>query len=74
MGYTTVLWSADSMDWKNYGAEAIFQAAGGGGQPERGAILRFRVGNKYTPQGLELVLDWLETEGFAAVSISELRQ
>ena len=28
MGYTTVLWSADSMDWKNYGAEAIFQAAG----------------------------------------------
>ena len=71
MGYTTVLWSADTIDWKNYGAEAIFQAAGGG-RMESGSILRFRVGSKYTPQGLEMILDRMEEEGYAAVSVSGL--
>lgn len=72
MGYTTVIWSADSMDWKNYGAEAILQAAGGSSYPEGGAILRFRVGTKHTAQGLKLILDWLEKEGYRGVSVSDL--
>lgn len=74
MGYTTVLWSVDSMDWKNYGAEAMLQAAGGSGHPESGDILRFRVGSKYTEQGLKLILEWFEKESYKAVSVSELME
>lgn len=69
MGYSTILWTRDSMDWKNYEAEAIFQAAGGS---EKGDILRFRLGGKYTAQGLELLLDRMEREEYAAVSVSDL--
>lgn len=72
MGYTTVFWSVDCMDWKNYGAEAMLQEAAGSGLPEGGTIFRFRVGSKYTGQGLKLILDWLEKEGYHGVSVSDL--
>ena len=44
-------------------------AAGGS---EKGDILRFRLGGKYTAQGLELLLDRMEREEYAAVSVSDL--
>ena len=72
MGYTVVCWTTDTMDWKNYGAEAILQAVGGDGKPESGTVFRFRVGGKYTDRGLALILDWLFEEKFEAVPVSQL--
>lgn len=71
-GYYTILWNVDSMDWKDYGAEAIVRTVLEHPQLGNGSILRFHCGTKYTADALGEVLDGLAADGYELVPVSEL--
>ena len=71
-GYYTILWNVDSMDWKDYGAEAIVRTVLEHPQLGNGSILRFHCGTKYTAEALGEVLDGLAADGYELVPVSEL--
>lgn len=71
-GLTTVTYSIDSMDWKDYGAEAVTDIICSHPRLESGAVICFRVGAKYTPEALELLLGILEKRGYSFVPLSDL--
>lgn len=71
-GCSTILWSVDSEDWKDYGVEEIVKTVAGGDGLEAGAILRFHCGTRYTAAALEQILDMLEAQGYEAVTVSQL--
>lgn len=71
-GYTTIQWSVDSLDWKNYGVSNIIDTVTTHKQMENGAIILMHNGAKYTPDALEEVILRLKEKGFSFVTVSEL--
>lgn len=71
-GYTTVQWSVDSLDWKNYGVSNIIDTVTTHKQMENGAIILMHNGAKYTPEALEEVIIRLKEKGFSFVTVGEL--
>ncbi len=70
LGYFTIQWSIDSLDWKDVSAEymvnRIMQKAG------PGEIVLFHNAGKHTPAAIEVLLPRLKAEGYEVVPISEL--
>lgn len=70
LGYFTIQWSVDSLDWKDVSAEymvnRIMEKAG------PGEIVLFHNAGKHTPQALEVLLPRLKAKGYEVVPISEL--
>ena len=68
--YLTVWGNADSLDWKDYGAEetarAVLQKA------QNGSIVIFRVGEADTGEALKTVIRELQERGYEMVSLSDL--
>lgn len=70
-GYTTVGWSCDSMDWKDYGTEAIINAVCRNSELKNGAIIRMHLGTENTAEALEAIILNLKERGYDFVPLSE---
>lgn len=71
-GYYAIAWSVDSLDWKDYGAEAIAETVCGHKNLENGGIILCHAGAKYTVQALESMIDGLQSQGYELTPVSRL--
>ncbi len=65
-----IQWDVDSIDWKEQGAELEYNRIIKNTKP--GSILLFHNEAKYTPQNLPKILEYLKSEGYEFVKVSEL--
>lgn len=72
MGYYPVQWDVDSLDWKDYGSQAIIDRVLNDPHLGNGSIILMHNGAKYTPAALEAVITGLQKKGFEIVPISQL--
>ena len=72
MGYYPIQWDIDSLDWKDYGAEAIVDKVVNHKHLGNGSIILMHNGAKYTPEALEAVITGLQKKGYELVPISQL--
>lgn len=70
--YYTIQWDVDSLDWKDYGADAIVKKVCEHKNLKNGSIILMHNGAKYTADALEKVIDTLREKGYDFVPISEL--
>lgn len=72
MGYHVIQWDVDSLDWKDYGADAIVSKVLNHKHLGNGSIILMHNGAKYTKDALEQVITGLQEKGYEIVPISEL--
>lgn len=70
IGMQAIQWDCDSLDWKDYGADAICKRVLERAKP--GSIVLFHNAAKYTPQALPTVIEGLMQKGYSFVPVSEL--
>lgn len=68
-GVTLVLYSLDTQDWKNYGADELVEEVCQSDNLEDGAILWCHLNGKYTAQCLEPMIGKLEEKGYRFTAI-----
>ncbi len=71
-GYWSINQSVDSLDWKDYGIDAIIQRVCNHKNLENGAILLLHNGSKYTKDALSPMLSALKEDGYSFVPVSQL--
>jgi polysaccharide deacetylase family sporulation protein PdaB len=71
-GYYTIQWDVDSLDWKDYGADAIIDKVTNHKHLGNGSIILCHNGAKYTADALESLIKGLQDQGYELVPISEL--
>ncbi len=71
-GYYTIQWDVDSLDWKDYGADAIIKTVTQHKHLGNGSIILCHNGAKFTAQALDTLIAALKNEGYTFVPISEL--
>jgi len=72
LGYHVIQWDVDSLDWKDYGADAIVSKILNHEHLGNGSIILMHNGAKYTKDALERVITGLQEKGYEIVPISEL--
>lgn len=70
-GYATIGWDCDSMDWKNYGTDAIVNTVCGHPDLENGSIIRMNCNALYTPDALETIILNLKERGCEFAPLSQ---
>lgn len=70
--YYTIQWDVDSLDWKEYGKEAIIKRVCENKNLQNGSIILLHNGSKYTSEALDSLLDKLEQMGYSFLPVSEL--
>jgi len=70
LGYYTIQWSVDSLDWRDLSADAICSRVTS--QVHPGAIVLFHNNATNTPAALPRILDYFKTQGYEVVPISSL--
>lgn len=70
LGYDTIQWDVDSLDWKEMGVEHVVDRVVK--NVKDGSIILFHNNAKYVPGYLPLVLEKLKSQGYEIVPISEL--
>ncbi len=70
LGYYTIQWDVDSLDWKEEGVQPIIQRVTS--KVQNGSIVLFHNNAKYMTKALPAILDTLQTEGYEILPISEL--
>lgn len=65
-----IQWDADSIDWKEQGADIEFNRIIEKTRP--GSILLFHNQAKYTPENLQRILEYYKAQGYEFVKISDL--
>lgn len=70
LGYETVVWSIDSLDWR--GAPAADIKARVLARIHKGSIIRFHVGGAHTVESLPGIISELKKQGYAVVPVSSL--
>lgn len=71
-GYHVIQWDVDSLDWKDYGADAIVDKVVNHKHLGNGSIVLMHNGAKFTKDALESVIKGLQEKGFELVPISKL--
>lgn len=71
-GYHTIQWDIDSLDWKDYGINAIIDKVVNHKHLGNGSIVLMHNGAKYTADALESVIMGLRDKGYELVPISQL--
>lgn len=71
-GYYTIQWDVDSLDWKDYGVDAIIDTVCSHQHLGNGSIILCHNGAKYTAQALDSLITNLKNQGYEFVPISEL--
>lgn len=72
LGYHVIQWDVDSLDWKDYGADAIVSKVLDHSHLGNGSIILMHNGAKYTKDALDQVITGLQDKGFELVPISQL--
>lgn len=72
LGYYSIQWNVDSMDWKDYGAESIIRTVAYEDEIKNGSIILMHNSAKYTTEALEGVIIHLQEEGYTFVPVSKL--
>lgn len=72
IGYYPIQWDVDSLDWKDYGADAIVTRVLENEHLGNGSIILMHNGAKYTKDALPRVIEGLQEKGYEIVPISEL--
>lgn len=72
LGYYTIQWDVDSLDWKNYGVESIITTVTRHKHLGNGTIILCHNGAKYTADALEEMITTLKDLGYEFVPLSEL--
>jgi polysaccharide deacetylase family sporulation protein PdaB len=70
LGYYTIQWSVDSLDWKDLSEQAIITRVTTGLHP--GAIVLFHNNGSYTAAALPEIFSYAKQEGYEIVPISQL--
>jgi len=70
LGYTHILWSHDSYDWRDHDAEKVYHNIVDGVRP--GDIIYMHTLYSYDPEALEMALRTLKGEGYRLVSLTEI--
>ena len=70
--YYTIQWNCDSLDWKNYGADAIVSRILDSEHLGNGSIILMHNGAKYTKDALPRVIEGLHAKGYEIVPVSQL--
>lgn len=71
-GFEAIGWNVDSMDWKDYGTDAIVRIVMQKNELEYGSVIRFSADARDTPAALERILTLLEERKITPVTVSEL--
>lgn len=71
-GYHVIQWDIDSLDWKDYGVDAIINKVVNHKHLGNGSIILCHNGAKYTADALESVIIGLKERGYEIVPLSEL--
>ncbi len=71
-GYYPIQWDVDSLDWKDYGVDAIINKVVNHKHLGNGSIILCHNGAKYTADALEALIIGLQEKGYELVPISEL--
>ena len=71
-GYYPIQWDVDSLDWKDYGADAILDRVLNHKHLGNGSIILCHNGAKYTAQALDGLIAGLQEKGYQIVPVSEL--
>lgn len=71
-GYYTIQWDVDSLDWKDYGADAIIDKVVNHKHLGNGSIILCHNGAKYTAEALDSLITGLQDKGYQIVPVSEL--
>ncbi|MBQ1459943.1 MAG: hypothetical protein IIZ26_03290 [Oscillospiraceae bacterium] len=66
----SVVWDADSLDWKDYDADTIYRRVTD--QVAPGSIVLFHNAALHTPEALPRILDTLLGDGYSVIPISQL--
>ena len=72
LGYYTIQWDVDSLDWKEYGVNEEISRVLGHKNLQNGSIILFHNDAKYTPEALDSIIKGLKEKGYEIVPISEL--
>lgn len=72
LGYYTIQWSVDSLDWKDYGVDSIVRTVTKHKNLDNGAIILMHNGAKYTAEALDQVITSLKEQGYRFVTVAEL--
>jgi polysaccharide deacetylase family sporulation protein PdaB len=72
LGYRTIIWNVDSLDWKNPGRDVIINRVMKRIKP--GAIILMHASDTpvQTAEALPILLDRIKTEGYQIVTVGEL--
>jgi polysaccharide deacetylase family sporulation protein PdaB len=70
LGYYTIQWDVDSLDWKEFGVEPVVDRVLK--KVNKGSIILFHNNAKYVADFLPIILDRLTREGYTIVPVSKL--
>lgn len=72
MGYKTIIWNIDSLDWKNPGREVVIERVIKRLKP--GGIILMHASDtpQQTAEALPIILDKIKAEGYKIVTVGEL--
>ena len=70
LGYNTIQWDVDSVDWKEIGQEAEYNRVIN--KIKSGSIVLFHNNAKYTPKNLPIIIENLIKEGYKFLTVGDL--
>lgn len=72
LGYYTIEWNIDTMDWKDYGKKNILETVLGHENLGNGSIIRAHAGTEYMAEVLKPLIEGVRGKGLNLVPVSEL--
>ena len=72
LGYHTIQWDIDSLDWKEYGVQHQVNQVLNHKHLGNGSIMLFHNDAEYTPDSLDTILKGLKEKGYEVVPVGEL--
>ena len=72
LGYYSIQWDVDSLDWKDYGVSSIIDTVTNHKHLGNGSIILCHNGAKYTAEALDTLITALQEKGYELVKISDL--
>ena len=70
LGMEPIQWDVDSLDWKDYDADTIYQRVTS--KVQAGSIVLFHNAALHTPEALPRILEYLINDGYTVLPISQL--
>jgi polysaccharide deacetylase family sporulation protein PdaB len=72
LGYYSIQWDVDSLDWKDYGVSSIVDTVTNHKHLGNGSIILCHNGAKYTAEARDTLITTLKDQGYEFVKVSDL--